>query len=247
MDAVIDFWTFIEKTNAAKTADELFNQYTCTLGKLGFDLVLMSLMTDHLSIGKPKGHGIIRNYDESWMKYYTEKGYASIDPVRKQVMLTTHPFLWSQLNAQDTYTKKQDIMMNEAQDAGLKCGIGLGIHKNNREIAGFGVASSDGTAEINQNIVSLVKALTNQFHMAYTNIERKHGSSLPPEIANITNIESDILHYLSVGKSKGVISDIMGLNPNTLDYHLRNLYQKLGVNDKAYAVCVGARYGLINP
>ena len=59
------------------------------------------------------------NYAEDWMKYYTEKGYAEVDPVRRQVMLTTHPFLWDRLNAAGAYSDDQHIMMHEAQDAGL--------------------------------------------------------------------------------------------------------------------------------
>lgn len=243
----IDFLQYIEKTNAAKSSEEIFAQFEQALGKLGFDLVLFSLMTEHTSIGKSQGHGIMRNYSEDWMKYYTEKGYTEIDPVRKQVMLTTHPFLWDKLNAQNAVTNKQRKMMSEAQDAGLRCGIGLGIHCSNREIAGFGFASSDGSAEINKNIVSLVKAITSQFHTAYTDFEKKTGGLAPVTQVNISNDEQQILYLLMMGKSNSVISDILHISSHTVDYHIRNIFQKLDANTRTYAVAKAIRYGLINP
>src|SRR5579864_7662692 len=108
-------------------------------------------------------------------------------------------------------------MMYQARDAALNCGIGLGIHCSNREIAGFGFASSDGTAEINKNTLSLVKAITSQFHTAYTDFERTHGQGHPPRIIQITDTEKDILHYMRLGKSNADIADILKINSHTVD------------------------------
>ncbi|MFO0389369.1 MAG: autoinducer binding domain-containing protein [Alphaproteobacteria bacterium] len=247
MTQVIDFLKYIEDTNTAKTAEDIFSHFERALYRLGFDLVLYSLMTDHATIGKPAGHGIMRNYSEDWMKYYTEKGYVGVDPVRKQVMLTTHPFLWDRLNSGGSYSETQKTMMNEAQDAGLRCGIGLGIHCPNREIAGFGFASSDGTAEINKNVVSLVKALASQFHTAYTEHERRFGQWNTPDRITITELEKQLLYLMMMGKSNSVISDILNINQHTVDYHVRNLFNTLGASTRTYAVVKAIRYGLIEP
>lgn len=244
---MMDFLQYIEKTNSAKTSDEIFYHFELALGALGFDLILMSLMTEHPSIGKPAGHGIIRNYPDDWMKHYSEKGYVEVDPVVKQVMLTTHPFMWDKLNAKGMYSKEQETLMHEAQDAGLKCGVGLGIHCANREIAGFGFASSDGTAEINKNVMSLVKAITSQFHAAYTDHERKYGQAHPAEMIHITPAQKDILQYMRFGKSNSEIADILNISSHTVDYHVRNLFAKLDANNRVYAVCKAIRFGWINP
>lgn len=247
MAEIIDFLRYIEDTNNAKTAEDIFSHFERALYSLGFDLVLYSLMTDHSTIGKEAGHGIMRNYSEDWMKYYTEKGYVDVDPVRKQVMLTTHPFLWDRLNATNAYSCDQKTMMSEAWDAGMKCGIGLGIHSPGREIAGFGFASSDGTAEINKNVVSLVKALASQFHTAYTEHEKRYGQCKLPERVTISELEKQLLYLMMMGKSNSVISDILKINQHTIDYHVRNLFTTLGASTRTYAVVKAIRYGLINP
>jgi LuxR family transcriptional activator of conjugal transfer of Ti plasmids len=247
MDKVCDFLGYIEKTNAATSAEAIFMHFEQALSKLGFDLVLFSLMTDHASIAKPAGHGIMRNYSEDWMKYYTEKGYVDVDPVRRQVMLTTHPFLWDRLNALGACTPEQDLMMHEAQDAGLRCGIGLGIHSPNREIAGFGFASSDGTAEINRNILSLVKALASQFHAAYTDFERKYGYGYAPRPVHVSDIERQVLYLMLFGKTNAEIADILRISCHTVGFHVRNIFQKLDATTRTYAVVKAIRYGILNP
>ncbi len=243
----IDFFKYIEETNSARTAEDIFSHFEKALYSLGFDLVLYSLMTDHASMGKQAGHGIMRNYPEDWMHYYTEKGYVDVDPVRRQVMLTTHPFLWERLNSAGSYDDGQRVMMHEAQDAGLKCGIGLGIHCANREIAGFGFASSDGSAEIDKNIISLVKALASQFHTAYTDYERRFGLNPSPPPVSVSDLERQLLYLMMLGKSNSVIGDILHINQHTIDYHVRNLFAKLDASTRTYAVVKAIRYGLINP
>lgn len=247
MGSMIDFLEYIERTNAAPSAEAIFTHFEHALAKLGFDLVLFSLMTDHASIGRQAGHGIMRNYAEDWMKYYTEKGYVEVDPVRRQVMLTTHPFLWDRLNAVGAYSDDQRIMMHEAQDAGLRCGIGLGIHCSGREIAGFGFASTDGTAEINRNVLSLVKAITSQFHTAYTEFERKYGQGRPPKPVHVTEMERQVLYLMLFGKTNPEIGDILGISYHTVGYHVKNLFEKLDATTRTYAVVKAIRFGILTP
>ncbi len=246
MAEIVNFLEFIEKTNNADNVQDVFSHFTKALSSLGFDLVLYSLMTDHASINKEAGHGIMRNYPEDWMKYYTEKGYTEIDPVRKQVMHRLHPFLWDHLSKVMPYTDAQHKMMHEALDAGLKCGIGLSVHCPNREIAGFGVASSDGSAEVNLNVLSLVQALALQFHTAYMEQLRSANPYANSDI-QLTDLERDLLYLMMMGKSNSVISDVLHLNQHNVDYHIRNLFTKLGANNRTYAVVKAIRYGLINP
>lgn len=73
---------FFEKTNCAESTGELFGLLENVMQHYGFDRVLFSLMTDHVSLGRDAGHGIMRNYPGDWMEYYTDKNYENVDPVR---------------------------------------------------------------------------------------------------------------------------------------------------------------------
>ena len=90
---MLDILQYIEDTNKAITSDEAFLHLEKALGHLGLDRVIYSLMTDHTSIDKNRGHGALKNYPDDWMKYYTGKKYEDIDPVRKYIIQANGVFL----------------------------------------------------------------------------------------------------------------------------------------------------------
>ena len=62
----------------------------------------------------------------------------------------------------------------------------------------------------------------------------------------ITARESEVLRLLATGASAPEIATRLHLSQATIKTHLRNLYAKLGVSDRAAAVAEGMRRGLIS-
>src|SRR5690606_38718787 len=111
------------------------------MANYGFDRVLFSLMTDHPSIGKSSGHGIMRNYPGEWMAYYADRKYEDADPVRQYVMQAPAPFTWSFLVEALQLMPDQQKVMDEAREAGLHHGIAIPMRGPMGAIAGIGAAS----------------------------------------------------------------------------------------------------------
>ena len=61
----------------------------------------------------------------------------------------------------------------------------------------------------------------------------------------LTEREKEILVLVSKGCSNTEIGDILHLSPNTVKNHLKNLFESLGAADRAEAVAIGIRRGLI--
>ncbi|MBQ8124610.1 MAG: response regulator transcription factor [Kiritimatiellae bacterium] len=61
----------------------------------------------------------------------------------------------------------------------------------------------------------------------------------------LTGREKEILVLVSKGCSNAEIGDILHLSPNTVKNHLKNLFEALGAADRAEAVAIGIRRGLI--
>jgi two-component system, NarL family, nitrate/nitrite response regulator NarL len=84
---------------------------------------------------------------------------------------------------------------------------------------------------------------------------------LPPEVAgglaaaiqraqtpsgpNLTPRERDVLHGIAAGRSAPQIARDLHLSTATVKTHLKTLYEKLGVNDRAAAVAGAMRRGLL--
>ncbi|MFT6148456.1 MAG: DNA-binding NarL/FixJ family response regulator [Saprospiraceae bacterium] len=63
--------------------------------------------------------------------------------------------------------------------------------------------------------------------------------------ANLTKREKEVLDLLCQGKSYKVIADDLFISPDTVRYHLKNIYKKLQVNSKYEAVIKALKNGMV--
>ncbi|HEX8854461.1 MAG TPA: response regulator transcription factor [Thermoleophilaceae bacterium] len=61
----------------------------------------------------------------------------------------------------------------------------------------------------------------------------------------LTPREQEILEHVAAGRAAPEIAKLLYLSPATVKGHLQNLYEKLGVSDRAAAVAEGMRRGLL--
>ncbi len=69
-------------------------------------------------------------------------------------------------------------------------------------------------------------------------------SATPAELQKelgLTNRESEVLSWISKGKTNRDIAQILGLSPRTIDKHLEQIYAKLGVENRTAAAALAAR------
>lgn len=210
--------SFIEQTNRATTVDELFEHYKKAMMSLGFDQIIFSLMTNHASIERPAGHGIIANYSESWMKYYQEKKYEDFDPVRRHMFAAP----------------------------GLKDGIGIPLYGPRGALAGVGAASSAGGVELDDKmLLSKSYLLSQQFYAVFLALEAQRLKNRSQEPINLTDREQEVLKWCARGKSKPEIAEILGISENTVHTYVRDSLAKLEANNVTLGVLRALQMGLI--
>ena len=61
----------------------------------------------------------------------------------------------------------------------------------------------------------------------------------------LTRQEQRVLVLLLQGHHKKTAADAMGVSVNTVSFHLKNIYCKLGVHSRTDAVSVARRYRLL--
>ncbi len=235
---------FIIQTNKLSNTDEIFELYKKILKQYGYDSICYCLVTDHPSLGLKANHGAMQNYSEEWVNHYNANNYKSIDPVVQHCFATNTPFTWEALMNKYRFGDRERLLMNEAKDSGLLDGIAVPIHGVNGELTAIGIANSSGNKDINEDILSIIRSISLQFHISYS---EKAGQTKKNSNIQLTDREREILLWVSEGKSDPVIADIMGISYPTVRYHMKNIFYKLNANERTLAVVKAIRYGLILP
>ncbi len=68
-----------------------------------------------------------------------------------------------------------------------------------------------------------------------------------PQQYRLTHQEKRVLALLLEGHHKKTAADVMGVSVNTVSFHLKNAYFKLGVHSKTEAVVKGLLEGILMP
>ena len=237
---------FIEQTNQAQTVDELFKYYQQAMLSLGFDQIIFSLMTEHRSIERPAGHGIIANYSESWMNYYREKRYEDFAPVRRHMFAAPGLFVWDRLMERAAVTKTQKKLMDEGQEAGLNDGVGIPLHGPRGALAGVGAASSAGGVDLkDKTLLSKSYLLAQQFYAVFLDIEARRLNQTGAPRISLTDREQEVLKWCARGKTKSEIADILSISENTVHTYVKDSLKKLDANNVTLGVLRALQMGLI--
>ena len=61
----------------------------------------------------------------------------------------------------------------------------------------------------------------------------------------LTSREQDVLDHLKSGGSNKVIARELDMTDNAVKFHLKNIYRKLGVNDRRLAISIAEKRGLL--
>ena len=238
---LVSFETFVEKTNYARTTDELVKEFLATVGQHGLDRMIFFLQTDHDHIAMKTGVGVIQNYPEDWMKHYFEKGYDRLDPVITYCQNKMDTFTWDEIPQRLKMTRQQFQCLNMGIEAGLYHGICTPLWGPN-QFAGIGLASKEKVDSFDGRL-DLITAYCNHFYIAFQRLNRK--TERPEHNIFLTPREREVLTWLGAGKSKQDIATILNLSKDAVDFHCRGVFKKLDANNRTVAVSKAVSFGLI--
>lgn len=223
---------FIDATNSAKSDGDVFNEFAKVVGDIGFDRII------YCGIGDSQLPSIVSNYPDEWLQHYAARGYVRTDPARAYCAVARRPFLWS--DVAQTLPKEKNLIFEEAAECGVRDGIGIAIHEPSGETKGIALASSAGGVDARPYLGRL-HLIALQFHLAYS--VRQAPLVMPSAV--LSPREREVLLWLSEGKSKWAVGELLSISEHTVDYHCRNIFRKLGVSSSRMAVIKAIQLGLL--
>jgi DNA-binding NarL/FixJ family response regulator len=76
-------------------------------------------------------------------------------------------------------------------------------------------------------------------------IEEVQFAEKRPESAPLSKREKEILQKVAYGATTKEVAHDLGISPHTVKTHLERIFEKLGANDRAQAVAIAIRTGLV--
>jgi DNA-binding NarL/FixJ family response regulator len=123
------------------------------------------------------------------------------------------------------------------------------------------LTTSDGDADIQRAIRAgasgyMLKSMPMEQLLGVIRSVHAGKRHIPPEVAvrlaehmgdeDLTIRELDVLRLIRDGYRNKQIADQLSISENTVNFHIKNLMDKLQANDRTHAVTIGLRRGLLH-
>ena len=239
-----DLFQFIDQSNKATTNEELTRIFREALLSIGYDQVTYNIITDHISHGLRSNYGILKECPDDWFEHYFESGYQYIDPRVKFSKIYRNAFMLNFMEDHIDLSREEKKILYELDEMSLHDGICIPIFGDIGEMSAVTISRGYRDVEPNGNTLSLIQAFVNQFHLCYLALNRETHPSIGCKV-HLTPRETEILQWCACGKSNWDISAILGITENGVEYHLKNIYRKMGVSNRVSAVISAIKVGFI--
>lgn len=225
--------------DAAACETQLFEAITTIASKLGFDYCAYGFRMP-IPLTRPK-FATFSNYPAAWQARYQEKNYLESDPTVQHGMRSLLPVVWS-----DALFVPARELWDDARSAGLE----VGWAQSCRNVCGAGgmltlARSHEPLSEAELRDKGL--EMTWLAQVAHSEMSRLlMAKATPASEVNLSAREAEVLRWTGDGKTSGEISDILNISERTVNFHLGNAVSKLNACNKASAVVMALKLGLLD-
>ena len=228
---------FLENCRAAKTAEEIGELLKSALEWRGVEYIACASHVDPLR--PPNGAVTIVNYPQPWLTQFSTGGYANFDPIFWAAGWTPRLFWWDAFFRNRTLGRMQRRILNEARECGLVAGLTIPIRTPGAYPASCSlVPHRDGLDPVDIPDIEFI-ALN-----AHEEARLRSGGELraPPMLSMR---QRECVTLAAQGKSDGVIGEILGISPRTVEHTIEEVRNKFGVSSRTQAVALCVANNLV--
>ncbi|SRR5664280_32003 len=206
-----------------------------------FGLVSATLVVDQP--GRDAVFVNIGNTPQGFAEASRDVADSKRDPVMKRLKRTSVPFVYDQ----ELYVRDGAADLWEQQAMyGYNTGVSVALHLQDHKHFLLGVdrekALPDNVDEVTQMLASLQLLAV---HAQDAAVRLLGVQTAPKDIPRLTSRELEVLRWTMDGKSAWAVGEILAVSENTVNFHLRNVFRKLGSSSKHQAVLKAMALGLL--
>lgn len=190
----------------------------------------------------------MNNLPAPWWTEYCENNLIQKDPVYRYCMQEGLPLAWQ--DAACYLKNASDIqVMHQASQYGIYDGVSLPVHSSLKRSGVLSFVLSDDTDRgmfqaRHQSTMPYLSLFAVYMQAA---IDRILALQVPRETEKLSGREKECIFWSAEGKTTGETADILGISPNTVTFHMRNIMRKLDVCNRQQAIARVILLGIIRP
>ncbi len=184
-------------------------------------------------------------YPKEFCQLYMGQGLAADPAVHR--LITSGQSVTS--SADEPASSEPKDVTSLKLDFGIKTCLSAGVRGEHGTCSYFAFSNFD--AKQTDKLRLLLDILTPHFHLSYMRCTSTWKPERPtqPSIL-LSKREEEILRWVAAGKTNWEISVILKVSLNTVKFHLKNIFQKIGVENRWSAIAywqTGEQHRLVSP
>ena len=223
----------------ARTVAELYSKAKAVVQALHFEHFIYGV---RLHAGPGEAHEfVLSGYPSAWRSIYEQEGYAASDPTVAHALSSSLPVIWS---SEFFLDKGAKTLMEHAHQFGLRSGLTVPVHSASLQTGLLSLASE--ASELDDDVARIAHSqlFATYLHEAVRKLVEKNARVQQIE-CQLTPREKECLSWAAAGKSSWEISQIVSSSERTVNFHIGNVIQKLGVASRSHAVAKALAGGMI--
>jgi LuxR family transcriptional regulator, activator of conjugal transfer of Ti plasmids len=260
----MQFSGFIEALGSAGGTEEAFHLLCQTVSPLGWKRMAFFALTPEArqlltGSGDDSSPLIASNYPEEYISRYVRERHYEIDPVLLLARESLTPLVGKDVEDSAQLSERQKQLMIDRRVSGLYREVVCPIHGPGGQTSAVCFAR-EGPEEWDRAHFSALQVLAMHFYHTFARLvqARPEPARAPAGLAesepvgaietpSLTQRERECLLWTARGKSASMISVILGLSENTINFYVKNAMKKLGTTNRVIAVVLAVRSGMIQP
>ncbi len=184
----------------------------------------------------------IIDWPENWRRFYIASGLVNRDPVVDSLAFRTEPFTWSDLRADNRFSRLGSQAIDRAAAEGWTEGLVVPLPtKGNR----VGLVSLVGHQNITDPDVCAFLSLISVCLQGHARSLVAHeGFAVPP--AGLTGREIESIRLVARGLPDGAIAEAMGVAPSTAHEFIEKAKHRLKTRTRAELIAVAVSLGIVD-
>jgi DNA-binding CsgD family transcriptional regulator len=230
-------WETLEGLMSARTSDRVAEIIGRLMTASGYDVFTFLFMP---WTGQEDASWVLLDTRcETWVDAYRADGVSCTDPLVCEGARRIDPFTWSDIVDDDPQAAETPAMVL-AQTFGVANALIVPVVNDEHRAGLFIAYGGSGDPSPRRR-----KTLAVVAHIAFQRLLALRRAAVTPGDSRLSPRETQVLYWITAGKSDWQIGKILNISSKTVNYHAENVKRKFGVATRMQAVVAALKAGAI--